>query len=43
MGTLYVKGELILDQNVIENEELIRGDKRTMAIIKCVGNDIQSD
>ena len=40
LGTRYVNGELILDQNAIESDKLIPGDKRTMEIIKCVGNDI---
>ena len=40
LGTRYVNGILILDQNGIESDRLIPGDKRTMEIIKCVSNDI---
>ena len=40
LGTRYIDGELILDEDAIEIDRSVPGDKRTMEIIKCVGNDI---
>ena len=42
LGTRYVNGELIKDQNAIESDRSIPGDKRTVEIIKCVGTVIST-
>ena len=40
LGTRYVNGALIIDENAIESDRVIPGDKRTMDIIKLIGNDV---
>ena len=40
LGTRYLEGELIIDESAIEEDRMIPGDKRTMDIIKSIGNDI---
>ena len=42
LGIRYVNGEMILDQNAIESDRSIPGDKRTVEIIKCVGTVIST-
>ena len=39
-GNRYVNGALVVDENAIESDRLIPGDKRTMEIIKMIGNDV---
>ena len=40
LGTRYVNGALVFDENAIESGRLIPGDKRTMEIIKIISNDV---
>ena len=40
LGTRYVNGALVIDENAIESDRVIPGDKRMMDIIKLIGNDV---
>ena len=35
-----MNGALVIDENAIESDRMIPGDKRTMEIIKLIGNDV---
>ena len=39
-GTRYLNGNLVIDESAIDEDRTIPGDKRTMEIIKSIGNDI---
>ena len=40
LGARYISGNLIVDENAIETDRFIPADRRTMAVIKSIGNDI---
>ena len=40
VGTRFVDGKLVIDEEAIESDLLIAADKRTMEIIKTVGNSL---
>ena len=42
LGTRYVDGHLTIDESAIESNLVIPAEKRTMAIIKSIGNDIHT-